>query len=160
MYYSRAILRLHVAMCQVPENVSQSSSTLTCNNSKNRNYLIWDSMRSSCIQWSVKFCRRDSPSPNCEKFHTFFWLRQDRKSLCDCVHLSVCDIMHSSLSLHDSCSDLQAINLHAIFMHSSCILHAFFMQSSCNLLAIYMQSSCNLHAFFMQSSCNFHAIFM
>ena len=45
---SPGTLRVHVATCHVPENVSQSFSTLTWNNSKNRNYLIWWSMRSSC----------------------------------------------------------------------------------------------------------------
>ena len=37
---STGTLRLHVATCHVPENVSQSFSTLTQNNSKNPNYLI------------------------------------------------------------------------------------------------------------------------
>ena len=46
---SAGTLRLHVATCHVPENVSQSFSTLTWNNSKNPTYLIWRSMRSSCI---------------------------------------------------------------------------------------------------------------
>ena len=37
---STGTLRLHMATCHVPENVSQSFSTLTQNNSKNPNYLI------------------------------------------------------------------------------------------------------------------------
>ena len=37
---SPGTLRVHVATCHVPENVSQSFSTLTWKNSKNPTYLI------------------------------------------------------------------------------------------------------------------------